>query len=339
MTIRFGVVGTGWIADAFLAGSKIAGGLTFAAVVSRSRETGLAFAQKYGVDTVFTDCLAMAESNVIDAVYIASPNSLHYEQCQLFLEHGKHVLCEKPAAVTSRELAKLQQIAKEKDLVYLEAIMMMHLPQRRLVEQALLKIGKITSARIDFSQLSSKYPKLLAGELPNIFNPQFATGCLMDLGVYCVYPAVDFFGIPARTKTSAAFLATGADGSGSSIFCYPDKEVLLSYSKVGQSRLGSEIIGDRGTLLIESISCLTGMKIVYSDGSEEPVYGSAEKAELMSGEAADFRRFIEDPDHCRMEYRICRERSLTVCRLMEEMRAEAGIRFAADEQEKGETEP
>lgn len=71
--------------------------------------------------------------------------------------------------------------------------------------------------------------------MPNIFNPALAAGCLMDLGVYCVYPALDFWGEPERIQTTASFLSTGADGWDSAIFSYPELEVSITCSKVGRA--------------------------------------------------------------------------------------------------------
>jgi predicted dehydrogenase len=85
---------------------------------------------------------------------------------------------------------------------------------RDVLRNAVERIGRVSSANLDFSQLSSKYPEYKSGGLPNVFNPQMATGCLEDLGIYCVYPALDLFGQPDDIKASASFMATGADGSG-----------------------------------------------------------------------------------------------------------------------------
>ena len=84
--VRYGTIGSGWIVDAFIAGAQQgAPQLEHRAVYSRSRETGEAFARKHGVNLVFTDLEAMAASDQIDAVYIASPNAFHYSQAKLFL--------------------------------------------------------------------------------------------------------------------------------------------------------------------------------------------------------------------------------------------------------------
>ncbi len=324
--MRYAVIGTGWIAGSYIEGAAIAGNWELAAVCSRKRETGLAFGRKYGVETVFTSVEELAASD-IPAVYIASPNALHFPQARLLLEAGKHVLCEKPITATSAGCAALQELAAAKGVILLEAIMMLHLPQRRAVEQALGQIGRITSARIDFSQLSSKYPAYLRGELPNIFNPQMATGSLMDLGVYCVYPALCWFGKPERVSASAAFLPTGADESCAAILTYPDKLVILNCSKTGQSRLGTEIIGDEGTLLIDSVSKLTGVSLVPQDGSRTELVGEIEKSVLMSGEAADFFRYITRPEESKEEYARCTALAREVSAVMEEIRRQAGIRF------------
>lgn len=324
--MRYAVIGTGWIAGSYIEGADIAGNWELAAVCSRRRETGLAFGQKYGVEKVFTSVEELAASD-IPAVYVASPNALHFPQAKLLLEAGKHVLCEKPLTATAAGCAQLQELAAKQGVVLLEAIMMLHLPQRRVIEEALGKIGRITSARIDFSQLSSKYPAYLRGELPNIFNPKMATGSLMDLGVYCVYPALTWFGRPERIAASAAFLPTGADESCAAVLTYPDKLVTLTCSKTGQSRLGTEIIGDEGTLVIDSISKLTGVSLAAKDGSRTELAGEVEKNVLMSGEAADFYRYITRPEESREEYARCTALAHAVSSVMEEIRRQAGIRF------------
>lgn len=326
--VRYGTIGTGWITDAFIKGAEMVEGLELVAVCSREQQKGEKFAREYGASLVFTDYKKMAECGDIDAVYIASPNVLHYEQSKRFLEQGKHVICEKPITVEPEQLIELQTLADEKGLIYMEAIMMLHLPQRQLLKDALRRIGHISTARFDFSQLSSKYPALLAGDLPNIFNPKMATGCLMDLGIYCVYPAVDLFGEPQEVFHQAGFLSTGADGFDNSIFVYPDKQVNISCSKIGQSAVGSEILGDQGTISIGSISKLTEIILIDRDGKAENLVGSIEKSKLMSGEAQNFYRYITFPETYKAEYRENNRLTLLVNRLLRQMRQQAGIVFS-----------
>lgn len=325
--MNYAIVGTGWIAKAFADGARIAGGFTLYAVYSRTEEKGRIFADSVGAEKVFTDIEKMAECEEIEAVYIASPNAFHYAQSKLFLEHDKHVICEKPITVEPEEFEELFSLAKSKNLVYMEAIMMMHFPNRFVIENALKRIGKITTARVDFSQLSSKYPALKRGGSPNIFNPEMATGCLMDLGVYNMYFALYFFGKPEKITSTAFMLESGADGAGTAVFHYPDKQVTLTYSKVGQSRTGTEIYGDEGTIVIESISKLVNVKLIDNSGREEVIAGDTEKEEVMSCEAADFLRYISDFETHKNEYFECGKTALEVSRIMKEIREQNGMNY------------
>ena len=174
--LRFGTIGSGWITDEYIHGAKDSGLWELTAVYSRTPERGWEYAKKHGAAEVFTDIRAMAASDCIDAVYIASPNVMHYEHCKAFLENGKHVICEKPLCAQAEKAAELYRLAEKNHVIFLEAIMFLHLPQRKLLEDALKKIGDISMAKIDFCQRSSKLDTFLNGELPNIFNPQLETG-------------------------------------------------------------------------------------------------------------------------------------------------------------------
>ncbi len=322
--MRYGIIGTGWIAKSFIDGARLLTDSEFIAVYSRTAESGGRFASENKIEKVYTDINEFAKGN-FDAVYIASPNRLHYEQSKLMLENGKHVICEKPITVEPEELSELQSLAKEKGLIYIEAIMYMFNPARELLKEAVSKIGKITSVHFDFSQLSSKYPAYVAGELPNIFNPALATGCLMDLGIYCVYPALDLFGMPQKITACAHFMESGADGSGNAALLYPDKLVNLTCSKLGQDRLGSQIFGDNGTIVIESVSKLTNMKLVDKSGNTTEIIGDVEKEKLMGYEAVAFEEFIRNPDG--KYYVTVKQRALQTSRLMKEIRDICGIKF------------
>lgn len=326
--VRFGVIGSGWIAEEFVKGTQLVDGLEFAAMYSRTAEKGKSFAEKFADVPVYTDINEFAESD-IDAVYIASPNLLHYEQSRLMLEHGKHVLCEKPITVEPEEFEELYALAESKKLVYTEAIMMLHLPAKNELKNALKKIGKITTAHFDFSQLSSKYAALKRGENPNIFNPEMKTGCLRDLGIYCYYPVAEYFGLPEKITASAGFIETGADGYGTAVLDYPEMQITLTYSKIGQSYLGSQIFGDKGTITIESISQLTNIFIHYADhyadGKTEKVYGEIPKHELMSYEAKSFLKYIKNFEKYKEDYHEKNEKISQVLKMMSEVKNLTGI--------------
>ncbi|MCI8633066.1 MAG: Gfo/Idh/MocA family oxidoreductase [Lachnospiraceae bacterium] len=331
--IRYGIIGTGWITETFIAGAMGVSGMELAAVYSRSAEKGRSFAQPFkgaahgNTIKIYTDLQEMAQQEEIDAVYIASPNKLHYEQSKLFLRHGKHVICEKPITIHPEQLEELQELAASKGLIYMEAIMMLHQPQLAALKEAVSQLGRIRTAHIDFSQLSSKYPAYLAGKNPNIFNPEFCTGALMDLGIYCIYLVLELFGKPKEIAAHGQFLESGADCSGDLLFLYEDCHVSISYSKVGQNYLGSQIIGDQGTLTIDSISQLTGMNLHQPDGRIVPVWGDEEKNTLMGAEARSFCEWILNPQQHKEAYAYCSRQAMKVCKLLETLRKQIGIEF------------
>ena len=319
--IKYSVIGTSWITKSFIDGANLYEELCLDGVYSRSFEKGSKFAEETGAKRVFTDFNDLASSDT-DLVYVASPNVCHYEQCKTLLLNGKHIICEKPITITADEFKELCDIANERNLVYFEAIMYMHTPLRQVLKDAVSKIGNIRSATIDFSQLSSKYQALKNGELPNIFNPEMKTGALNDLGIYCVYPVIDLFGMPEKITPVQHFLHTGADGCGSAALEYKDKLVTITYSKVGQSRSASQIMGDEGTVTIESISKLDGIKLFNNDGEEILLNGETDKKYLMGNEAKSAIDFIINRKETDNFLKECQSMNEKVLLCMEKMRVE-----------------
>ena len=208
--------------------------------------------------------------------------------------------------------------------------MLLYQPQLAIFRQAVADCGRISMAHFDFCQLSSKYDSYQRGEGPNIFNPALHTGTLMDLGVYCVYPALCLFGEPQGVQATATFMRTGADGEGCALLSYPDKQVVLTYSKTGQAATGSQVVGDRGALRVGSISKLEQMVFCLPDGTETPLWGTEEKHILMGREIAAFaKEALGDIPHTEEKDAL----ALAVSRCMAAIRRQAGIVFP-DEKEK-----
>lgn len=325
--MKYAVIGTSWITEEFIMGANLIEGMELLGVYSRSYSKGKALAEKFGAPRVFVDLHDLARNADVEAVYVASPNSLHYEQCKLLLKSGKHVLCEKPITVEPEELAELQALAAEQGKVYMEAIMYMYNPVRPKLKASMQALGNITSAHFDFSQLSSKYPAYKNGENPNIFNPEFATGSLMDLGIYCIYPALDLFGMPKSIWSTATFLESGADGNGTAVFKYDNMLLTLTWSKLAQGFCGSEITGDGGSVTIDSISQLNGIKFCRKGGEPVEVVGETEKHVIMSYEAQAWLDFATKPEETAEQYQDASRMALAVSTVMKKIREVSGIKF------------
>ena len=323
--MKIATVGTSKITEQFISALKTGTDIRLIAVYSRSEEKAEQFAEKHSAALRFSDLNEMARCPEFDAVYIASPNALHEEQCELFLSKGKHVLCEKPMTTTEAAQEKLFTLAETKELVYMEAIMSVHTQAFETLRRALSQIGRIRTVNLCYHQLSSKYPAYLNGELPNIFNPEMKAGCLMDLGVYPIYIAAALFGNPERIVSSAVFLDSGADASGSAILSYPGFDVNLSYSKVAQGYSPSEILGDRGTILIDSVSQLTGIHLRTKETSVRLVPDNISRDAVMAQEAQDFERTVRLGYGTK--YAFMKDTAFTVRRITDEIRRQNGFPF------------
>ncbi|MGL5353927.1 MAG: Gfo/Idh/MocA family protein, partial [Clostridium sp.] len=178
--IRVGIVGTNNLTDWFLSGAKEVYGFELAAVYSRTENRARDFAHKYGVKTIFTDLEVMAKSELIDAVYIASPNSLHAEQSMLFLNNKKHVLCEKAFGSNTEEVQAMIKAAKENKVLLMEAMKTTLLPNFLVIKENIHRIGKVRRVFTSFCQYSSRYDKYKNGEVLNAFKPELSNGALMD---------------------------------------------------------------------------------------------------------------------------------------------------------------
>lgn len=323
--IRFAVVGTNWITERFIDAAHESGKMRLTAIYSRKLEQAQAFGANYPVEHFFDSLEALAQSDVIDAVYIASPNSLHCQQSLLFLSHKKHVICEKPLASNLREVEQLVACAREHQVVLFEAFKSAHLPNFLILQQALPKIGKLRKAFINYCQYSSRYPRYLAGENPNTFNPHFSNGSIMDIGYYCVASTVALFGAPQSVLASATLLDTGVDAHGSVCLNYGDFDVVISHSKVSNSDIPSEIQGEEGTLVIEKISEAQGV-VLTPRGENSQVLTQPQHINTMLYEAQVFAELVEKQQ---VEHEGL-ENSLIVASLLTEIRRQTGVMFPAD---------
>lgn len=328
--LNFGTVGTSWITDEYIKGAKDSGLWKLSAVYSRSYEKAKDYALKHSADFFYTDIEEMAASDKFEAVYIASPNLLHYEQALCFLKQGKHVICEKPISGQAYKVREMVETAREKKLIFMEAIMFMHLPQLKKLESELLNIGNISLVKLDFCQRSSKLDIYNRGGLPNIFNPELETGSFMDLGIYCVYPALYFFGIPEKISGHSLMLNSRADGAGLLSLEYADKLISLSYSKLGRACAGSEFQGSTGSIYVDSISRLADMKRIDNQGNVTLIHGSDEKYKLMGYESISFYNFISNLKKHKNLYDNCCHMSVMVSEFMEAARKQLGIVFSND---------
>lgn len=248
--MRFGVVGTGSIVEAFLQAGRLIEGLEFVAVYSRKKETGTKFATKNKIKTVVTDYLDLCKDESIDAIYIASPNSLHYEHAKQALNHNKHVIVEKPFTGNAEKAQELISLAQKKNLILFEAICNIHMPHMRTIKNYLDSLGKIKMIQCNYSQYSSRYDALRRGDVLNVFDPKMSGGALADINIYNLHFTMWLFGVPNKVHYFANTYENGIDTSGCLVLDYEDFKASLVGAKDSFSYNIGQIQGEEGYLSI-----------------------------------------------------------------------------------------
>ena len=267
--MRLGTVGTGFIVDSFIDAISRTDNAEVVAIYSRSEETAQTFASKHNLTKWHTDREAFLNDPEFDVVYVASPNSLHYQWTLDALKAGKGVICEKPFVSSHAECETLRNLAQEKGLFLVEAITVPHLPNFQLIRDHLEKIAPVRLVQLNFSQYSSKHKAYLEGKTPNVFNPAFAGGALMDINYYNLRFMLDLFGEPEDIRYFANLAENGIDTSGVLMMRYPGFVAEAVGAKDSRSENMVQIQGEKGYIKVpkESSRCIAVE--VFSQDDEE----------------------------------------------------------------------
>ena len=327
--IRLGTIGSGFIVHNILDAVTPVDGIRCVAVYSRTEKKAQELADKYKVAKTYTDMDSFLSDEEINCVYVASPNLLHYEQTKKALLAGKHVLCEKPFCTKLEHAKELVAIAKEKGLFLMEAVPTTYLPNYEVLKRELPKIGRIKLVQGNFSQYSSRYDAFLRGELPNVFNPEFAGGCLMDINFYNVYLNVALFGMPKQVQyyPNISDIAH-IDTSGVLIMQYED---FVSTNTGAKDTWGENfflIEGEKGYIYADGGSCsLRNLKVVTKD-SEESFWGQ-EDEERWKYEMKFLTERLLASDYKGLYSKL--EITLNTVEIIEQVRKAVGIYFPGDD--------
>lgn len=330
--INFATIGSGWITTSFIQSAQATGKYNLVSVYSRSQETASSFASKHNITKTHTSLDGLVADPEIHAVYVASPNSLHYAHAKQCLQAGKHVLLEKPATSTSKELDELFALAKCKNIFLLEAFRHIYEPNFLLLHTLLKeqKLGTIFGATLNYASRSSRFDNVLAGEVPNIFSLDYSGGCLVDLGVYPISAAVALFGAPISSTYKPIMLSTGADGGGFITLSYEKFGISINASKIYTSTAPSEIYGEKGTVILNGVTDIERVDLLdaKTKGTEKLAGAKIDAKLNMQAEAEQFAKIIEGKDFEAAKWLEGVSRG--VIGVTEELRKQNGIVFAAE---------
>ncbi len=227
--IRWGIIGCGNIAHKFAEGLRALEDAELLAVGSRTQENAEAFGAAFNVPLRYGSYEALANDPDLDAVYIGTPHPMHKPNSILCLRAGKAVLCEKPFTVNRAEAEEVIRVAREEKRFLMEAMWTRFLPIIRQVREWLTegRIGEPRMIQADFG-FRAGYD-----EESRLFNPRFAGGSLLDVGVYCVSMASMVFGAPPREISGLAHLGpTGVDEQAAWVLGYSGGRLAVLSSAV-----------------------------------------------------------------------------------------------------------
>ena len=322
-----GTIGSGSIVHTILDQVNVTDGIRLTAVYSRMEEKGKQLAAEYGAGRVYTDLDAFLADEEINTVYIASPNLLHYEQTRKALLAGKHVICEKPFCTKADQARELTALAKEKRLFLADAVPTAYLPNLEVLKRELPKVGKVRLVLGNYSQYSSRYDLVLQGEVPNVFNPEYGGGCLMDINFYNVYLNAALFGKPLSSVYYPNRRGELADTSGVLIMQY---DGFVSSSAGAKDTWGVnyfQIEGEKGHIYIrDGSNGLAEIRVVTKDSEE--TFDWQDNPEWRFYEVQKLTECMLAGDYEAVYGRL--DVMIHVIEILEEARKKAGILFPGD---------
>lgn len=307
--VRMGIVGTGRMAPRFVTEAKYVSGVDIVSAYNPDVASGKRFQRKCDIQCVTENYDAFLEG--VDAVYIASPNETHYEYAKTALEKGKHVLCEKPIAFTKQESEGLYRLAKEKQLVLLEAIKTAYCPGfQQLINIAKSgKIGEIRDVEATFTRLAD----------PNSRERNDAEfgGSFLEFGSYTLLPIFKLLG----TDYKDVHFHTMKDEKGVDIYTkvYLDYGHAVATAKTGvavKSEGQLVISGTKGYMLAESPWWLTKKFVVrFENPNQIESYEPTFNGDGLRYEISEFISQING--YSKRGYKLTAEEAITMAEITE----------------------
>lgn len=318
--MKLAVIGTGGISVTALDAIRTVPGISVNALYARphSRQRGEELARAFAIPALFTDYQQLLEQADVDSVYIALVNSAHFDAARAALLAGKHVFLEKPFTVTAAEARALRDLARERDLILLEAITSRHTPVYRRMEEGLRAIGPVHMVLANYAQLSSRWQRYLQGDVAPVFNPALFGGALRDLNIYNLSILVGLFGAPEAAHYQPNLGFNGVDTSGTALLRYPGFTVCCSAAKDSQGRSFFLIQGEQGWMEVQDApNAMSALRLwaggLPTDFSPEPVENR------MVWEFRDFLEIVRTGDRAAMEAEL--QRSIAVVETVEMLTA------------------
>lgn len=325
--MKWGILATGRIAEKFAETvNAMEPEQILAACASRSKEKAEAFQEKYQIARAYDSYEAMLQDPDVEAVYIATPNHLHYENCVMCLNAGKHVLCEKPFTVAWEDGEKLFALAREKGLFIMEAFWIRFLPvlqkMKALIEAG--TIGDVVWARSDYGFVAKGARK------DRKFDSALAGGALLDIGIYNLGFMRMVMGDeqPESFESQYHINEYGTDDFSTILFRYPSGKSAVVTTSIGIPMARYAMVyGTKGSIALDDFQ--HAKKLTVQVEEEEPY--TIELPMEING----FEYQIREVERCVKQGMntsdiLKEEDTLDILKLMSDIRKSWGMKFTCE---------
>jgi len=318
--IKWGIIGLGNMAYQFVPDLVKVSDAELWAVASRNKYEAMQFAVRYSCGQSYGSYEELFKDPEVDIVYIATPHDSHAELSIKALEHGKHVLCEKPIALSYKDAMRMIEASRKHNKFFMEAFWTRFIPS---VKEALEKvnqgiIGDVKYVKADFAFYADEKK---GGRL---FDKSLGGGALFDIGVYPLFLSYLLLGIPKEIIAKSIYNANGIDLQTSMILQYENAQSILHASIVSESDMKATISGTKGHVQLNSPwFAPNGYSVVKEE--KESQYSLPNFGKGYTYEAIECHKCIRNNQ---IESELwSHQNSLDLSKIVEEIKNQIGLEF------------
>ena len=327
-SLRWGVLGTGWIADKFVNALQEHSSQRIVAAGSRSIDSATGFARRFGIENSYGSYEELVADPDVDVVYIATPHNAHLPHALLALEAGKHTVVEKPLALNAIQGQRIADVARSRGLFCMEAFWTAFLPKYDVLRQLLEAgaVGDVTAVVADFGET---FP---AGH--RIHRPELAGGPMLDLATYLISFVLDVIGPPDHIAASGTATGTGVMGQTAIVLSRPHQQAVLHTTILANTPTAATIAGTAATIEIDGPFYQPGgFTLTSIDGAARLRYDEPRIAHQgLHYQAAEVARRIAAGETGAPLRPL--SASIDVLRVMDEVRRQTGDRYPDEDDDR-----
>ncbi|MBF4516182.1 Gfo/Idh/MocA family oxidoreductase [Flavobacterium sp. ANB] len=318
--IKWGIIGLGNIANQFATDLLLVEDAELVAVASRNYDNANDFASRHNCPKAYDSYEALFADAEVDIVYIATPHNSHAELSIKTLQNGKHVLCEKPIALSYDDAIRMIEASGKHNKFFMEAFWTRFIPS---VQDVLSKvengeIGKVNYIKADFAFIGNET------EGSRLFDKKSGGGALFDIGVYPLFLSYIMLGIPKEIIAKSIFHKNDIDLQTSMLLQYDDAQAVLHASIVSESDMKAVIGGTKGRIELNSPWFMADGYSIIKD-EKENTFSLPNLGKGYAHEAIECHKCIRNNQ---IESELwSHQNSLDLSKIVEEIRNQIGLDF------------